>query len=370
MTLNGLPFIGGAALAALVTTIATVWCWPRLARSGVPALLARFGLVVLAQVLFLVAVAAWANHHFGFYASFDDLAGAGSHKVRVVTQHAGAAPITARLVRKRAEYSAGANPARDGVLETVELRGERSGINTKAYVFLPPQYYQKGNEKRHFPVVLTLSGYPGPAHNLIARLRIPRTGAAEMRKGQMQPTVLVLMRPTVSPPRDTECTDVPRGPQTATFFSQDLPEIMKAHYRVSRERTGWGVLGYSSGGYCALKLAMRHSDHFSAAAALSGYYEALKDRDTGDLYGNSPAVRDENDLTWRLRNLPPPPVSVMVTTTRSGERNLQSTERFVSLIRPPMSYTLLTLDSGGHNFQTWSRMLVPALRFMGKHLTP
>ena len=57
----------------------------------------------------------------------------------------------------------------------------------------------------------------------------------------MQPMILVMMRPTVAPPRDTECVDVPGGPQTETFFAKDLPDAVSAHYRVGDEAAEAGA---------------------------------------------------------------------------------------------------------------------------------
>ena len=57
----------------------------------------------------------------------------------------------------------------------------------------------------------------------------------------MQPTILVMLRPTVAPPRDTECVDVPGGPQTETFFAKDLPEAVSEHYRVGHAGRGTGA---------------------------------------------------------------------------------------------------------------------------------
>ncbi|CAM5397307.1 esterase [Streptomyces badius] len=52
-----------------------------------------------------------------------------------------------------------------------------------------------------------------------------------MKAGKARPMILVMLRPTVAPPRDTECVDVPGGPQTETFFAEDLPEAVTGTYR-------------------------------------------------------------------------------------------------------------------------------------------
>lgn len=46
----------------------------------------------------------------------------------------------------------------------------------------------------------------------------------------------------------------------------------------------WGVVGDSTGGYCALKLAMHHPRIYAAGAGLSPYCAAPSDPTTGDLF--------------------------------------------------------------------------------------
>jgi pimeloyl-ACP methyl ester carboxylesterase len=43
---------------------------------------------------------------------------------------------------------------------------------------------------------------------------------------------------------------------------------------VSHDPYEWGVAGYSSGGYCAANLALRHRSSFGAAAVIEGYFRA------------------------------------------------------------------------------------------------
>lgn len=372
MSLTGRPVMCLLIVAVIAAVAATLWGWRSLAGSGVRHVAARLGAFVLCQVLVTLSVLVAVNRHFGFYESWGELAGAGGigNGGRIVAkQDRGGAGITAQLIKRKPEVSIGDVPQRDGELDTVDIRGARSGLHARAYVYLPPQYFQPGAEQRRFPVAVALSGYPGALRNLVTQVKVPQTAQAEIKAGRVQPTVYVLLRPSMVQGRDTECMDVPGGPQTGTFFTQDLPEAVRSAYRVPLDRKGWGVFGLSMGGYCSLKLAMRNSDVFSTAASLSGYYGAIKDVTTGDLYGGSQAVRNENDLFWRLRNLPAPPVSVMVTTSKVGEKNKEGTERFLSLVKPPMRASSLVLDSGGHNFQTWNRVLPQVLRWMSQGLS-
>lgn len=371
MSLTGWPLACLLLVAVAAVLAATVWGWGRLAGPGVRLLAARLGALILCQALVTLSVLVLVNRHFGFYGTWGELTGAagiGGGSI-VQKQGRGGTEAAATLIRRKPEVSIGGTAARDGRVDTVDIRGLRSGLHERAYVYLPPEYFQRNHERRRFPVAVVFSGYPGAQRNLITKVGVPQTARDEAKAGRIQPMVYVMLRPSMVKGRDTECLDVPGGPQTATFFTQDVPEAVRAAYRVSDDRRGWGVFGLSTGGYCALKLAMRYSDMFSKAASLSGYYGAIKDITTGDLYGGSQAVRNENDLFWRLRHRPQPPISVLVTTSRVGEKNKDGTQRFLSLVKPPMRASSLVLDSGGHNFQTWKRVLPQVLRWMSRGLT-
>ena len=237
-------------------------------------------------------------------------------------------------------------------------------------MYLPPQYFQRAYADRLFPAVLVLTGYPSDPRSEITRLNLPGAVAAGVAKGRLQPTIFVMMFSSVDMPRDTECTDIPNGPQAETFFAEDVPLAVERTFRVATGAGGWAVMGDSTGGYCAVKLAMMHSDRFAAAVSLSGYYNAIQDFTTGSLYGHSAAYRSENDLFWRLGHHPPPPVSVLLTSSRVGEDDYLPTLRFLSMIRPPMHGYELILPVGGHNFRTWKREIGQALQWLNQRLTP
>ncbi|MFC4056494.1 alpha/beta hydrolase [Actinomadura syzygii] len=370
MSLTGWPLAGLLIVAVAAALAAVAWGWGRFAGPGVRRLAARLGVLVLCQALVILMALTLVNRHFGFYATWGELVGAAGIGAGRIVPEQGRGETGTALVHRAPEVSVGGSPERDGRLDTVDIHGVRSGLDAHAYVYLPPQYFDRAAKDRRFPVALAFSGYPGVLSNLVTQVRLPQTARDEGRAGRARPTVYVMLRPSTAPGRDTECLDVPGGPQSATFFTQDVPDAVRSAYRVSGEARGWGALGLSTGGYCSLKLAMRHSDVFSRAASLSGYYGAIKDLTTGDLYGGSQAVRNENDLFWRLRHRPQPPISVLLTTSRVGEGNKNGTQRFLSLVRPPMRASSLVLDSGGHNFGTWRRVLPQVLRWMSQGLTP
>ncbi|MEV4097337.1 alpha/beta hydrolase [Streptosporangium saharense] len=358
--------LGLLAVAALV---ASVWAWPLLGGRTWRSVLGRVGVLAGNQVLTLAALGLVANAYFGFYGSWGDLLGTDDPAAPPIVTGGGLPAASGRPGHGVTEVGQVAlPPGTAGRLEQVVIAGGETGISSPGYVYLPREYFEKKYAERRFPVILALTGYPGDARNLITRLNLPATASRAVAAKRMPPTIMVLMRPTVVPPRDTECVDVPGGPQVETYFTRDLRAAVAASYRTGLDAQSWGVFGGSTGGYCALKMSMRHPEAFSAAVSLSGYFRTAIDMTTGDLFGGSARLRDENDLMWRLRNLPVPPVSVLVTSSEKGESDYADTRAFLALARDPMRAASLILPSGGHNFNTWNREIPQVLPWLGQQL--
>jgi enterochelin esterase-like enzyme len=382
MPLLGWPLLVTLGLATVVCTGLTLLLWSRV-RGPAPARAGqRVGLVVVGQLTAVLLVAAALNDYGYFYGSWSELFGPSVSGGTAIV-HAAAAHVARHhdgLPRERTvvaslagvdSWSAPSQWATRGRVEGVTLAGPHSGLSEPAAVYLPPQYYQKAYAGKTFPAVEVLTGFPGAAGALVTRMQYPDVLLSQIDSHRAKPMVLVMLRPTVAPPRDTECTDVPAGPQALTFLAADVPEVVAASYRVSPR--GWGAVGASTGGYCAAKLAMVHSETFSAAATLSGYFRTLQDRTTGDLWGGSEVVRDLNDLEWRIQHLPAPPVSLLVTTARdeAGISGYAASRRFLDLAASTggaMRVYSLVAERGGHNFGTWAAHLPRALAWLSSSL--
>jgi enterochelin esterase-like enzyme len=373
---------------------------------------ARLGLIAASQLLVLAAVLAFVNGYFAFFGSWSALFGnGGSAPIAVAGAVASSRPIVVtgsdlgpvpggsalpeladgKLADKPPHFQrqspspsnvtvapgldlnggAVAAARKVGKILQITVTGEHTGIASAAgYVYLPPQYFRPGYAHVRFPVVLALTGYPNDTWSIVRWLDLPSTAADLVARGKIGPAVYVMMNVSVALPRDTECTNVPEGPQAETFLAQDVPLAVERTFRVQTGGSGWAVLGYSTGGYCAAKLAMMYPYQFSSAVSLAGYYTALQDSTTGNLYGGSTAFRNENNLDWRLMHLPAPPVSVLVTSSLVGEHDLAGTLAFLRLIHSPMHGYSLFLQQGGHNYGTWVRQLPQSLEWLNQRLTP
>ncbi|MGW2563775.1 alpha/beta hydrolase [Streptomyces sp. NPDC001514] len=357
-----------AVLAAVALFAATIWLWPRLSRSSWRAVLGRVGLLLATQLALFASAGLAANKSFLFYGSWADLLGREQEMGVVVDQSLSSAHIKV-TGKQKLDVPGGSRPAVGGQIQKVVIAGEKSGIDSPAYVYLPPEYFQPAYAKKTFPASVVLTGYPGTAENLLKGLKYPRTAYQQAKDKKMQPMILVMLRPTVAPPRDTECVDIPGGPQAETFFAKDLPAAVSETYRVGTEPRNWGFMGNSTGGYCALKIALHHPEQYAAGAGLSAYYKAADDVTTGDLFHGNKKQRNRANLLWSLDHLPQGNSSFLVTTSKQGEGNLKGTLDFIKKVKAPARVSSITLDSGGHNFNTWNREIPPALVWMSGRLS-
>ncbi|AOR32889.1 esterase [Streptomyces fodineus] len=357
---------------AAVLFVGTVWLWPRLARRSWRAVSGRVGLLLATQLAVFASAGLFANQTFGFYASWADLFGQENGQGVVVDHIAGGggnSPIqvvsTSRVIGVSSPL-----PQVAGQVQKVDIIGRTTHLATPAFVYLPPEYFQPQNRARKFPVSVVLTGYPGTAQALVDKLHYPSTAQQLGKNGKMQPMILVMLRPTVAPPRDTECVDVPGGPQAETFFAKDLRESVMAHYRVDKTPASWGIAGDSTGGYCALKIAMHHPGSYAAAAGLSPYYKSPIDPTTGDLFHGNKNLQNRADLFWSLKHLPAPETSLLVTSSKVGEHNYKDTLKFIKAVQDTnvTRVSSIILPSGGHNFNTWKREIPGMLQWLSTKL--
>ncbi|MFI9275045.1 alpha/beta hydrolase [Kitasatospora sp. NPDC052896] len=384
LTSSGLVFT--LIIVAVLALLGTLWCWPRLAPQRPLPVLGRLGLLTVSQLAVLSVCALSLNNAYGFYTSWDDLLRPGRSQLALAPVGSGAKagpPKSDTLVRPTTEGGLETvtdlpqgKPDEVGRVDSIRVTGKASGLSDQMFIYLPPEYFNPKYARERFPVLLTLAGYPGPSLHLISELHTPQTAWELQRTGKMAPTIVVMARPTVAAPRDTECVDVPNGPQTETWFAKDVPAALRSAYRVSHSADSWGVLGYSTGGSCALRLALRYPDAYRSAAGLHAEYHVVPDQwNSGDLFGGNQGLAQQYDLAWRLQNLPVPKANLLVVSTRT-EDDYQSSQDFLNTAKQvTAAHSELTVDSlflpdGGHSFDTWRRELPASLEWISDHLAP
>jgi enterochelin esterase-like enzyme len=356
-----------AILLAVGSIALAVAVWPKLARRGWPRWLARIGVVVLCQLTALILAGVGLNDYFDFYNSWGDLLGTGGGGGPLAIQMVSYGPDgrhdPKRTITVHVNRTFAAPVQRPGHTDDLTVTGAASHISGEALVFLPPQYDDPANAHTVFPMVEVIAGYPGHIGTLVRNLEVPRTMDTLLAAGRVRPMVVVMVSPTVAPPRDTECANVPGGPQAETWLAQDVPQTIARKYRVTPAGT-WGVLGVSTGGFCSVKLAMRHPDVFCCSVGMSGNLNAITDLTTGDLYAGNTDLRHQSDPLWRLTHLPAPPIRVLLTVSQAEKSVYHQVEAFLADARPPLQVGAIVVPSGGHNFGVWVKQLPTVLQWL------
>ena len=185
--------------------------------------------------------------------------------------------------------------------------------------------------------------------------------------GTVKPFVAVFPPLMTNPPRDTECTDIPKGPRAETWLATDVRDAVVQHLRVSPWPGAWAVTGYSTGAFCAAKLLLGHPELFTAAGGFAGYYQPLTDHTTGNLFGDSKARYEANSPVYLYSRTGLESDHRMLLIT--GEQDLDSyapTQKMIDVTRGDPNVASLVFPTGGHNYHNYASAMPAVLRWLGQ----
>lgn len=354
----------GAVLVTVLTVTVTVVVWERWRSASPVRWVARLALVLGCQLCLVLVVALAANNSFVFFTSWADVLGRQQHRLAPGTVHPGAIDSRYREVVTKDWLGS------RGTVVPISIPGSVSGVRARpAYAYLPPQYGSPAYAHRSFPVVELLDGYPGSPLTWLHAMDLRATLDGEIAAGRTIPMIAVLPTQTVSPPRDTECVNVPKGPQVETYLTTDVRRAVLRQLRASADRASWAVMGYSTGGYCAINLLLHHPSAYQTAVSMSGYYTALSDRTTGDLFGRSHRLKLYYSPLWFERHSRMLPSQLLLTATREDAPSFRTLAQFVAHLGSAVQATTLVLPHGGHNFGVWRVEEPASFDWLGHHLS-
>jgi enterochelin esterase-like enzyme len=367
------------ALAVALPVVAVV-AWSRVRGHRVVRVAQRWLLVVAAQAAGVLAVLVVINNQFGLYSGWDDLLGRTAQdssavvltpQVHTTRPAPGPSGSTPGGTSAAASTTAPAVPWVNGLpagfsaydssrtfLAMVAVPGSPSPM--RLYVALPPEYGQPAYAHKRFPVVELLHGYPGTPTTWFHAMDVRARLAAATGLGA---TPFVLAIPQISVPGapDLECTDLPGQPQVATFLTTEVHAILTSHFRVRADRAGWGLMGYSEGGYCAAALTLRHPELYAAGVDIAGYGEPLS-----AFFDRYPAQRAAGRLAVLLRAAPP--VAIYASASAQDPQSSGALDALTRDSRPPTSVTARLYAQGGHNTSDWSAQLPGDFQWLSHEL--
>ncbi|MEU6418554.1 alpha/beta hydrolase [Streptomyces spiralis] len=351
MALTGAAFFTVLAVATVLTMIGTVALWSRVRGPGPLRWLVHGLMIVVCQLTAIAVVATWINNSYGLYASWADLLG--------TTSTSGNADAMPGPPVSRAQFNHG---TRDGVLDTY-FRGARSRLSGQVLVWTPPQYDEPAYRTKRFPVLLLMHGVPGSPQSWLEHGGMPGTFVDLMNERKVHPFILVM--PVIDPGSvDTDCSDLPDR-KVATWLAYDVPDLVRHKFRTLRGHSGWGVMGYSTGGYCAAKLPLQYPKVFGAGAALD------PDPLTGDpSVLPDPAQRRANTPTELVAHSRAR-VSLFLSTSRQDRFSPpDAIERFLTAsATSSVQVRTQLLPTGGHNYHTFAAGYPMAFHWLGAWLS-
>jgi predicted esterase len=343
LSVTGLPLLVLATALAFGAPALAAWSWQRLDGRTATVVSGRVAAVLVAQLVAVSAVFLWVNRSYDFYTSWSDVLGR-THQDAGITVNRASAP--------------------DGSRTTVlDIAGPDVGAARQALVWLPKQYDEPAYAHTRFPVVVFLPGQPSTPGTMYRKFDVGGVATKAIDSGRTAPFVAVLPALMTDPPRDTECTDIPHGPQAETYLTRELPDAVEHQLRVDPPGREWTLAGWSTGAFCAAKLGLSDRGAYGSVVGFGGYYRPVTDRTTGDLFHGDRRLEEHNSPLWLYDHLGTHGVRMLLISGRQDRESWPSTTRMLqaSSGNPDVSY--VSFPAGGHNFRNYRAYLGQALQW-------
>ncbi|NUP30466.1 MAG: hypothetical protein HOU01_01955 [Streptomycetaceae bacterium] len=365
----GTPFMWLTVLLVVAALVATVVLWPKLARRTPLHVAGRAGLLVTGQVCAALCALIIVNKSLGpFYVTWADLFGQDVGNVSAEQASGGGPDLPPSVAGKNAPGGPHGGPhggtqkfdPYSGRFVKTSFTGPKSGVTGEVDVYTPPQYDDPANKNREFPVVMLLHGIPGTNSGWVGggAMNVQKQVEPLFASGKSQPFVLVVAD-IGNNSNNTQCSDVPGKGKRGTWLAEDVRAMVVGNFRVSPDPKKWATLGYSTGGTCAVKLAVQHPQAFRYGMSIAG--DDFKG-DTSAFNGDT-VLRDKNSAMWLLNNQKPAPdVALWLMTSKEDQVGLTrfSDELVLAARQAGVPAESFTVPRGGHVTGTWRQLVEPA----------
>ncbi|CAN5209004.1 alpha/beta hydrolase-fold protein [soil metagenome] len=156
-----------------------------------------------------------------------------------------------------------------GVVVRVTIPDTGSGfLHRQELVYLPPAWFATTPPPK-LPVVMMFAGEFGRADDWLRGANALTVLDEFTAKHRGNAPIVVFPDTWGDFNNDTECVNGPRG-NAADHLTKDVVPFVISTFGASSDPANWGLLGWSSGGTCALMLAGLHPELFSAFVDIDG----------------------------------------------------------------------------------------------------
>jgi enterochelin esterase-like enzyme len=252
----------------------------------------------------------------------------------------------------------------------IDVAGKLSHITRSVYIYLPPQYFEPQYKQYRFPVIELIHGQPGEPQDWINVVGVQATLKALINRSLAKPAVLVMPDANGGNTISLQCLNQVGGAQDLTYLAEDVPTAVAHMLRVQAPGLGWGVAGYSEGGFCAANMALRFRYRYGAAASISGYFSPYDNKLPHGLvnpFGNSKALRAKNTPMQEVRALAPGArlPQFWLGAGKGNKLDVANAQYFWQELEQYQANVPLVLTPGtGHTMATWHAEVPPMLAWM------
>jgi len=263
------------------------------------------------------------------------------------------------------------------VIEEQNIKSDILGHNVKYAIYLPADYE---TSNRSYPVVYLLHGFGDDHTGWLEFGEINRYADKAIAEGKIPPMIIVMPDAQIS-----WYINSYDGKQNYEdfFFKEFMPDI-EHEYHIKASKKYRGVAGLSMGGFGTLVYSLKHSDLFSAAAALSAAvrsdddFMAIPDARWAEAYsqamGPNLKGRERLNATWQSNSV----LGLVQNKTTDELKQVRywidcgdddplskgNSLLHIALTEKKVPHEFRIRD-GAHNWTYWRTGITDALEFIG-----
>ena len=352
------------AVTALAIVL-TVFFWHKLVSKKFRHIFARVSIIIFIQIFALASTGITINRNGQFYASWGDLFGSKNQLAKIAVAPDLLAQISGKDI-KQAKTTAGGS-----LIFREVIKGEQSKISDVVYVVLPPKIAAQMEANPASPsvgsdyqVVELFPGYPGVPQTWIGSMAGITTLENLENSGAVQNTIAIIPAINVSPGVDTECLNFVGGAQVETWLTHDM-KVFATKF-IGIDNRPWSSFGYSTGGWCAAEVAIRHPDLYNSAVSLAGYFKPLFSAGINKREKNF--LQGKYDLIATLKKVPTS-VHLMIIASKKDKFTNLAANNFMSAASGLIPIRYVPIPIGGHNTNVWKPFVSTAFEWINQQNT-
>lgn len=230
-----------------------------------------------------------------------------------------------------------------------------SGRETLVYV---PAAHDRSPSLR-LPVLYLLHGFPASPSDWTGDGQIGGILDQLITSATIPPLFAVMPDGNGDPVSDSEWANNAAGDRLEAWVIGDLVPAINAGYPTLGAACA-GIAGYSSGGFGAVNLALRHPGSFSWAASYSGYFVAPTASFGAAGLANSPL--------WSAQRLAPAQRMPLFLGAGASDPTFRAATREFAAVLETINWPEFKVDEvpGGHGWGAWRPLAVDSLTWLGQ----